>query len=72
MDEWTAVKYNGRYIQVKKLRKDRVLIGEKLVERQIYIDENGVRYIRQRDGLKVVAFRSGNNGVICYWYYEIV
>ena len=64
---------HGRIVQVEKFRKEDVFIGDKVVKRQLYTDDDGNRYIKRKDGsLSLVKYHSGNNGFVVFGYYVIV
>lgn len=67
--------YLGRDIQVEKFRKDRVLIGDSVVVRTIYRDDDDRRFIKDRNGdLHRLVFTGSDNSMVCIWHhsYEIM
>lgn len=66
-----ATRY-GREVQVEKFRKDDVLIGDKVVKRQLYTDGTGNRYIKRKDGsLSLVKFHTERSINHVHMYYVI-
>ena len=64
---------HGRIVQVEKFRQEDVLIGDKVVKRQLYTDDDGNRYIKRKDGgLSLVKYHTERSMTHVHMYYVIV
>ena len=64
---------NGRKVQVEKFRQEDVLIGDKVVKRQLYTGDDGNRYIKRKDGsLVLVKYHTARSMTNVHMYYVIV
>lgn len=63
---------HGRIVQVEKFRQEDVLIGDKVVKRQLYTDDNGNRYIKRKDGSLVLVKYNTERSMTCVHMYYVI
>ena len=64
---------HGRIVQVEKFRQEDVLVGDRVVKRQLYTDDDGNRFILRKDGsLVLVAYHTDESWNRTRRYYRMV
>lgn len=64
---------NGRKVHVEKSRQADVSVGDRVVKRMLYTDDDGNRYIKRKDGsLSLVKYHTERSMTHVHMYYVIV